>query len=177
MFGTNEKFRLKRGGFTRTGNAFFIDEAYETDTLRLTNYKPSSMVLTSPYLFSLKLVAGDGELPYAYYADAGYLKMDCEKGWAQFAMTDNEQVRLRGKGVTLRIELSPALPMDGTRACDGVYIRPDGSIEGVFGTYGKLLFHSLKGRLSADCPWSDEKGGYERVAFEFSPDGNGEFEE
>lgn len=176
MFGTNEKFRLKRGGFTRTGNAFFIDEDYETDTLRLTNYKPSSMVLTSPYLFALKLVSEGKELAYTYFADAGSLKMDCEKGWAQFAMTDNEQVRFRGKGVTLRIELSPAIKTDGTKACDGVYTRPDGSIEGVFGTYGKLLFHSLKGRLIKDCPWSDELGRYERVVFEFEPDSSGEFE-
>ncbi len=126
------KFRLKRGGFTRTGNAIFIDEDYETDTLRLTNYKPSSMVLTSPYLFALKLVSEGKELAYPYFADAGSWKMDCEKGWAQFAMTDNEQVRFRGKGVTLRIELSPAIKTDGTKACDGVYTRPDGSIEGVF---------------------------------------------
>ncbi len=176
MFGTNEKFRLKRGGFTRTGNAFFIDEDYKTDTLRLTNYKPSSMVLTSPYLFSLKLISGDNELPYTYFADAGYLKMDCEKGWAMFAMTDNEQVRFRGKGVTLRIELTPALPADGTRACDGVYTRPDTSVEGVFGTYGKLLFHALKGKLQAISPWDDTKNRYERVAFDFIPDGSGEFE-
>ena len=176
MFGTNEKFRLKRGGFTRTGNSFFIDEAYETDTLRLTNYKPSSMVLISPYLFSLKLVVDDKELPYTYFADVGSLKMDCDKGWAQFAMTDNEQVRIRGKGVTLRFELSPALPMDGTKACDGVYVRPDGSAEGVFGTYGKLLFHSLKGKLLPCCPWNDEKGLYDHVIFDFVPDSGGDFE-
>jgi hypothetical protein len=176
MFGTNEKFRLKRGGFTRTGNAFFIDEAYETDTLRLTNYKPSSMVLTSPYLFSLKLVADGKELPYTYFADVGSLKMECERGWAQFAMTDNEQVRMRGKNKTLKIELTPAIPADGTRACNGVYTRPDGSVESVFGTYGKLLFHSLKGELKSDCPWSDEKGKYERVALEYVPDDGGEFE-
>jgi hypothetical protein len=121
------------------------------------------MVLTSPYLFSLKLVSEGKELSYTYFADAASLKMSCDEGWVQAAMTDNEQVRFRGRGVLLRVELTPAIAAEGTRACDGIYTRPDGSVEGVFGTFGKLLFHSLKGRLVKDCPWSDEKGLYERL--------------
>jgi hypothetical protein len=176
MFGTNEKFNLVRAAFLRSGCGFYIFEDYYSHLLRLTNYKPSAMVLTSPYLFNLRLFSGDTELPYTYFCNAGSLRMDCDSGFAQFVFTDSDQLRVRGKGVTLRIELCPAVAEDGMTACHGVRPVPGGLWEAVFGTLGKLLFKPLKGRIDAYYPWINEKCGYDAVIFDLKPDENGEFE-
>jgi hypothetical protein len=175
MYGTNEKFNLQRATFARNACAFYIYEDYDTHLLRLSNYKPASMVMSSPFLFNLKLLSGGLELPYTYFSDAGSLRMDCDKGFAQFVLTDQEQLRVRGKGVTLRIELCPAIPEMGMTACHGVLPRQDRSVEAVFGTYGKFLFKPLKGTVEATCPWNDEKGGFDAVIFDLIPDASGEF--
>jgi putative isomerase len=176
MFGTKEKFNLQRATFARSACAFYIFEDYATHLLRLSNYKPSAMVLSSPFLFNLKLLSGGAELPYTYFSDAGSLRMDSAKGFAQFALTDQDQMRILGRGVTLRIELSPAEPEQGMTACHGVRPLSGGAYEAVFGTYGKFLFKPLKGKVQTACPWNAQKGGYDAVIFDLIPDENGEFE-
>ncbi|SHH98774.1 hypothetical protein SAMN02745823_01788 [Sporobacter termitidis DSM 10068] len=176
MFGTNEKFNLQRAVFARSASAFFIFEDYYSHLLRLTNYKPASIVLTSPFLFNLRLFSGGAELPYTYFSDAGVLRMDSEKGSAEFVLTDREQLRVRGAGVALRVELCPAIEDMGTIACHGVRRKPDGAVEAVFGTYGKFLFKALKGRVEAICPWNEETGGYDAVIFDILPGEGGTFE-
>jgi putative isomerase len=176
MYGTNEKFNLQRATFARSACAFYIFEDYYDHLLRLSNYKPSAMVLSSPFLFKLTLLADGTEVPYTYFSDAGSLRMDSAKGFAQFALTDQEQMRVRGKGVTLRIELCPAMKEMGTTACHGVRPLKQGAWEAVFGTYGKFLFKPLKGTVAAVCPWNEDKGAYDTVIFDLIPDDSGEFE-
>jgi hypothetical protein len=176
MFGTNEKFNLVRAAFVRSASAFYIFEDYYTHLLRLTNYKPAAIVLSSPFLFNLRLFSGEAEVPYTYFSDAGSLRMDCKQGYAQFVLTDQDQLRVRGKGVTLRIELCPAVKEDAMSACHGVREIPGGLWEAVFGTYGKLLFKPLKGKVEAYCPWNNKTCGYDAVTFSLIPDENGEFE-
>ncbi len=176
MFGTNKKFNLERAAFARNGCAFYIFEDYYTHLLRLTNYKPAAMVMTSPFLFSLKLLSGGVEIPYTYCSDAGSLRIDNNKGYARFVLTDQEQMRIQGKNVTLRIELCPAIPEIGMTACHGVRPLGKGAWEAVFGTYGKFLFKSLKGNIEVICPWNEEKDGYDAVIFDLVPDETGVFE-
>ncbi len=176
MFGTHEKFNLQRATFARSGCAFYIYEDYYSRLLRLSNYKPASMVLTSPFLFNLRLLSAGEELPYTYFSDAGSLRMDCEKGFVRFVLTDRDQLRVCGKGVTLRIELWPAIPETGMSACHGVLEQKDGSVEAVFGTYGKFLFKPLKGSVESFSPWDNEKGAYTAVHFDLVPDKDGVFE-
>lgn len=176
MFGTNEKFNLQRAFFARDASAFYIFEDYWSHLLRLSNYKPAAIVHVSPFLFNLRLLDGGDELPYTYFCDAGSLRMYSEKGRVEIVFTENEQARFRGRGVTLRIELCPAVKTQGMSACHGVRPLPDGSLEAVFGTYGKFLFKALKGTLEASCPWNEAKAGYDAVIFDILPDGSGHFE-
>jgi hypothetical protein len=176
MFGTNEKFNLQRAFFARNASAFYIFEDYWSHLLRLTSYKPSAIVHSSPFLFNLRLLDGGSALPYTYSCDAGSLRMDSDRGWAEIVLTDREQARLRGRGITLRVELCPAIPEMGMSACHGVRPLPGGGWDAVFGTFGKFLFKALKGTVRADCPWNDEKGGYDAVVFDLMPDENGVFE-
>lgn len=176
MFGTNEKFNLQRATFARSASAFFIFEDYYTHLLRLSNYKPAAMVMTSPFLFNLRLMHGKSEVRYTYFSDAGSLRMDSETGDVRFALTDREQMRIIGQGVTLRIELCPAVPEMGMTACHGVRSLPGGAYEAVFGTFGKFLFKPLKGKVETICPWNEEKSGYDSVIFDLVPDETGIFE-
>lgn len=176
MFGTKEKFDLQRAVFARNGCAFYIFEDYYTHLLRLSSYKPAASVGSSPFLFNLRLYDGNTELPYTYFSDAATLSMDNEKGFAQFVFTDKEQLRVRGKGVSLRIELCPAIAEMGTEACHGVLPLAGGVWEATFGTYGKFLFVPLQGKIEAFYPWNQEKQMYDAVYFDLIPDETGEFE-
>lgn len=176
MYGSNEKFNLVRAFFARCGSAFYIFEDYYSHLLRLSNYKPAAMVLSSPFLFNLRLFSNGSELPYTYFSDAGSLKMESEKGTAEFVFTDRDQLRVRGSGVTLRIELFPAIKEMGMSACHGVSPMPGGAWEAVFGTHGKFLYKPLKGSVEAYYPWNDKINGYDAVNFDLVPDENGVFE-
>ena len=167
---------MQRAVFARNGSAFFIFEDYYSHLLRLSSYKPAASVGISPFLFNLRLFAGDTELPYTYFSDAASLAMNSDKGSVQFVFTGQEQLRVRGQGVTLRIELCPALPESGMVACHGVLPLADGVWEATFGTYGKFLFVPLKGNIEAYYPWNREKQIYEAVYFDFIPNETGKFE-
>jgi hypothetical protein len=134
------------------------------------------MVMSSPFLFRLRLLSGGEDQAYTYFCDAGSLRMDSAKGSVEIALSDQDQLRVRGNGVTLRVELCPAMPEMGMSACHGVRPLPQGAWEVVFGTFGKFLYKPLKGRVQATCPWNEEKGGYDAVIFDLIPDENGAFE-
>lgn len=177
MFGTKEKFALQRAVFARNASAFYIFEDYYTHLLRLSSYKPGAMVDSTPFIFNLRLFAGDSELPYTYFSDAGTLRIESTDGTVEFVFTDQEQLRVRGKGgVTLRIELCPAIKEMGTSACRGIRPLQDGAWEAVFGTYGKLLFVPLQGEIEVTSPWNKKLSRYDEVIFDCVPAENGEFE-
>ena len=55
MFGTHEKFDLKRPPYGREGSGFYIYEDFYTHVLRLSCFKAGEMISRSGFQFDLRL--------------------------------------------------------------------------------------------------------------------------
>lgn len=175
MFGTNEKYQLLRAPYGRLGSALYLYEDFFTHRLRFSSRRSSTMCLRSDFLFYLNPMKDGQRLSYTYSADEAFLRMDCEAGYIEIVLTDMEQMRLRGEGVDLEIELSPADDKIGMGSFAGAYKRPGGSIEATFGKHGLLLFNPIIGTVDADLDWDSANTRYSRANFVIHSD-NDKFE-
>jgi putative isomerase len=174
MFGTRQKFDLKRPAYGRRGTGFYLYEDFYEHVLRLSCYKSGEMSSRSPFQFDIRLFSDGTELDYTYFADEASLRADCKAGYAEFALTDADHVRIRGN-MELRLCLRPAIPEDGTKACRGLVKLANGEWEGAFGQFGMLRIRAMAGNVEIIAPWNDQAGAYDEVTFRFLPE-NGLFE-
>jgi len=171
MFGTHEKFNLQRPAYGREGSGFYLYEDFYNHILRLTCYKSGEMISRSGFQFDLRLFADGQEQEYTYFADEGSLRLDCDKGYAEIALTADDHLRIRGTA-SLHLCLRPAIPEEGTSACRGIYQMANGDWEGAFGKFGMIRLRKLAGDLKVVAPWNSEKGMYDEVTLVFeSADG------
>ena len=184
MFGTYEKFNLVRCGYARNAsNTYIQEDFYKHGMLRLGNNWAGDPVISTDYLFDMKLTIGGTPVKYSYFADEGSITMRANStmraGSAQvdIALTDRSHFRIRGTNAGLRLELRSASG-HGASACRGIYALPDGSgWEGEFGRFGKLFFKAISGNYSVTSVFDDEKNAYSLVRIDFMPDVmTGEFE-
>ncbi|MBR6950171.1 MAG: hypothetical protein IKH56_00390 [Oscillospiraceae bacterium] len=165
MFGTNEKHQLIRIPFGRFGSALYLYEDFFTHRLRLSSRRSSTMCLRSDFLFYLNPRRNNADVPYTYTADEAVLRMDCGDGFVEIVLTDEEQMRLRGKNVDLEIETSPAVGDIGCGSFDGAFKRKDGSVEASFGRHGYLLFKPLTGTVDAETEWDSKNARFSKASF------------
>jgi hypothetical protein len=104
------------------------------------------------------------------------MRLESQAGTVEIALTDQDHLRLRGKGVGLRLVLRPAAERDGTGACGGLCRFGQGDWEGEFGKYGKLRFRAIQGDIVPDTPWDTAHGRFLRVYIDFIPTAGGVFE-
>jgi hypothetical protein len=178
MFGTYEKFNLVRCAFARnSSNTYIQEDFYKHGMLRLGNNWAADPVISTDYLFDMKLTIGGTPVKYSYFADEGSLTMDAGESQVEIALTDRSHFRIRGINAGLRLELRSASG-HGAAACQGICALPDGSgWEGEFGRFGKLFFKALSGNYSVTSVFDDEKNAYSLVRIDFMPDiTTGEFE-
>ncbi|NLM84812.1 MAG: hypothetical protein GX189_08960, partial [Clostridiales bacterium] len=71
VFGSHEKFDLTHAVYAREGSAFFLIENYYTHLLQMSSYKPAAWLNATPFLFTLRVFAGDEEQVYIYRGDPG----------------------------------------------------------------------------------------------------------
>jgi hypothetical protein len=173
MFGTYERFNLVRGAYARNGsNTYIAEDYYKRGLLRLGNNWAADPVISTDYLFDIKLTVGGTPVKYTYFADEGSLTMHACASDAQveIALTDRSHFRIRGTNAGLRLELRSASG-NGARACRGLFAVPDGSgWEGEFGRYGKLFFKAIAGNYSVAELFDDEKNVCTLVRIDFVPD-------
>jgi hypothetical protein len=166
MFGTHEKFNLQRPPYGREGSGFFLYEDFYNHLLRLSCYKSGEMISRSGFQFDLRLFADGAEQEYTYFADEGSLRLHCNKGFAEIALTAEDHLRIRGTA-SLHLCLRPAIPEEGTSACRGMYQLANGDWEGAFGKFGMLRLRRLSGELKVIAPWNSETSMYDEVTFVF----------
>lgn len=170
MFGTHEKFNLQRPAYGREGSGFYIYEDFYNHLLRLTCYKSGEMISRSGFQFDLKLFADGEEQKYTYFADEGSIRLTCDNGYAEIALTAEDHLRIRGTA-ELHLVLRPAIEEEETTACRGIYKLENGDWEGAFGKFGMLRLRGLAGNMNITAPWNSEKGMYDEVVFSFNSDG------
>ena len=169
MFGTHEKYDLKRPAYARRGTGFYLYEDFYENVIRLSCYKSGEMSSRSPFQFDVRLYGGGAEQKYEYFADARSLRADCAAGFGEFALTDADHIRIRGT-TELRLCLRPAIPEDGTSACRGLVKLDNGEWEGAFGKFGMLRIRMLRGTVKVTAPWNNGTGRYDEVTFSFLPE-------
>ena len=169
MFGTHEKYDLKRPAYARRGTGFYLYEDFYENVIRLSCYKSGEMSSRSPFQFDVRLYGGGAEQKYEYFADARSLRADCAAGFGEFALTDADHIRIRGT-TELRLCLRPAIPEDGTSACRGLVKLENGEWEGAFGKFGMLRIRMLRGTVKVTAPWNNGTGRYDEVTFSFLPE-------
>lgn len=175
MFGTGERFDLTHAVYAREGSAFFLIENYYSHLLQLSSYKPGAWMDSNPFLFNLRVFAGEREQAYTYHGDPGSITLTCPTGQLEIIFTYHEYFRVLGHGgLTLRLEAAPYKPGgQSASACHGACILPDGSTELTYGTYGKLRFRPLKGAVKPAAVEAKGAEGYAAVQLDLLPDGDG----
>ncbi|MDR1589866.1 MAG: hypothetical protein LBS51_06700 [Oscillospiraceae bacterium] len=177
MFGTNERFTLRQAVFTREASFWAMYEDFKEPVLGVTVIKDGVFLENRQNVLILEATLNGAPVPYTYYSDESLLRMDTAHGTVEFCMDGAGQLRIRGRGVGLRMRVRAEKPFGSTEGCRGVYPTADGAWEADFGYSGKILFVPLDGAFLVSAPKDGEGRFYERVVFDFLPDvKNGAFE-
>lgn len=111
MFGTYEKHNLKRAAFTRESSFWALYEDFKEPVIGVTVIKDGIMLDSRSNIFILDVTFGGVSMPYTYFCDEALLRLTTEKGIVEFCMDETDQLRIRGKGVGLRMVLRSELPL------------------------------------------------------------------
>ena len=179
MFGTGEKFDLTHAVYCREGSAFFLIENWYSHLLQLSSYKPGAWMDSNAFLFSLLASDGQRQLDYTYHGDPGSITLTTMKGQIEIIFTYNEYARvISHDGLCLSLRADPYKPqthLNAAGACHGACTLPDGTTEVTYGTYGKLRFRPLKGKVELEWGF-DAKGTMNALSIKMLPDESGELD-
>jgi hypothetical protein len=183
MFGTYEKFDLVRAPYARRGSVIYLYEDFDKrGLLRLGMHKSGDMISGTDFLFDVAMIKNGAAVPYTYFADAGSLKLSSGDAYVEFAITDRQHLRVRGRGAGARLTLISTNPLPPAqspeaengfeptpgRALRGIYSKPSGGVEADFGKYGRVFIKALAGAFHYEAPYSGYH--YESLSYNFLPD-------
>lgn len=172
-FGKGQKFDLVQCPYGRHGSGLYLYEDYEQPIIHMANFKASSLMSGSDFIFDLQVLQRDKSVRYSYYADEGSLKMTQygdAHGCVEAVLTYYNYARFRGN-CGFRIVLNPLPAKDGAVACKGVFKFLDNSgVEADFGEYGRMYFRAIHGELSVNAEFDYAIGRYKSFAIEIQAD-------
>lgn len=177
LFQSNERRDLSRIAYARAGCYFFLQEDYFRRILKLNGIYSGDMTNISDMSFYIHILKDGNPERYHYFGDEGSLCLISPDRYAHVALTDEDQLRLRGaKNAGLRLELSSNAEGNGAAGLDSIARLKDGSVDAVFGKHGKLRFVALTGRIEYNAQYDYEQGKYKCLEIDFLPDETGCFE-
>jgi hypothetical protein len=147
MFGTNKQFNLERFSFSIDGAFLSIYEETRDHQLYFSIARSNLDVVEERNLIKIVPVFDGKELPYIYESGAGLLKLTTPKGTAEFTYEGPQIVRIRTKGITLRLYRNPQLHEGGAP-------RKGGQFEISFNLLGRLLFVPISGTMTNTAVWN-----------------------
>jgi hypothetical protein len=147
MFGTNKQFNLERFPFSIEGAFLSIYEAAEDHQLYFSIARSNLDVVEERNLIRIVPVFDGKELPYIYEAGAGRLTLTTPKGSAEFTYEGPQILRLRTRGIRLRLYRNPQLHEGGAP-------RRGGQFEISFNLLGRLLFVPVSGTMTHTAAWN-----------------------
>ena len=152
LFGTNRQFSLERLPFTVAGAFFGIYQNYDDKNLYLSIYRSPNVMHDRTNLLKLTPVNSAGNpLTFIYECDPAKLTVRTDEGMLEFTYQNEQTMRVRTTGITLRIDNEP-------RMHEGAYQRNGGKeIELAFSFMGKLLINSISGVMDNNIFWNYAK--------------------
>jgi hypothetical protein len=172
---TIDAIDIKKVPFARKFSylALFQDEDEEgsrvVDTLYLGITRGSTGVIPRPKLMKLRPMREGRVARYRALATPSLLRLECDEGSVELCHAEPDLLRVRGRGLGLRISAE-------MQAHEGSVDREDGTWEVAFALLGSLLFVPIKGRMEAVGPWEWELIKPGDVSIDFEPDSSGGFE-
>ncbi len=104
-------------------------------------------ILERPNLLRIAPVSGERELPSIYACDPAKLTVTAGKGTIEFTYEQPDLMRIRVKGVSMRVFYEPQMHEGGVE-------RAKGEVELGFHLIGKLLFKELSGTMTNNARWN-----------------------
>ncbi|MCE5344423.1 MAG: hypothetical protein LLF96_12695 [Eubacteriales bacterium] len=147
LFGTNRPFDLRQIPFSRAGAFLSVYQNPLDNQLYLTHCRCEAVVHTRPNLMRIALMEGDKELPFLYEADEARLTVSAGAGTAAFTYDGAQVLRVRVRGVSLRIFYEPEMH-------EGADVRAADELEIGLNFIGKLLFKGISGEFATTASWN-----------------------
>ncbi|MDR0857409.1 MAG: hypothetical protein LBN97_00055, partial [Oscillospiraceae bacterium] len=165
LFGTNRQFNLERLPFSSEGAFLSIYQDFEDKKLYFTICRSEGGSLQRSKLLSISLLYNGEELPFIYECDAAKLTVSTKFGSAEFTYETSDIMRVRVKGITLKIHFEPEMHEGGVE-------RAIGEVELGFNLLGKLLFKHIAGKMTNNAKWNFRQVSPFPMDIELSPEGD-----
>jgi putative isomerase len=136
---------------------------------RMLNRFYVSEEMSGPDLISIRPMFDGVTVPYVCKAVPALLELNTGYGYAQFCFDNQDLIRIRGKGITLRFHAGMNPGKSGIP-------RLDGTFQLSYDPIGEFLFVPVKGSIDYSTEWKWKDIGSGEVVIDAMPDGSGEFE-
>ncbi len=155
---------LRQVPFSRHGSYLAFSHLRETDN------RPSGLYLRTVHgdtvwmgtLCRVELVRDGQPIPFTEIATPTVLRLESDAGYAEICIAEPKVIRVRGKGVGLRLSVG-AGTYDNAIAAGG-----DRWQIVSFSNRIKLMLTPLAGRLAVDAPWAVDRSAH--IVADFTPD-------
>lgn len=149
MFGTGERFDLKRTVFSAQGSCISIHEEYPTGDLYLAFSRISPWFLLERRALVKLVPSKDGRpIEYTYHATPSELTINTAIGKIEICIAENELIRMRGTGgMGIRLVVEPEPYED---LCPVDY----GCVDITLGLHGRMLVVPIRAVIAGYAPWS-----------------------
>ncbi|MGC9453326.1 MAG: amylo-alpha-1,6-glucosidase [Phycisphaerae bacterium] len=117
---------------------------------------------------AVRLLADGADVPFKATATESVLRMDTDAGWVEMCLPEPNLLRIRGRGVTLRLIMEPQ------SSDNAIYYGGGRWLINARSMLSKYLLTPLVGNLSVDAPWQEKR--CLSITADFAPDTDGRLE-
>ena len=167
MFGTNKEFNLERLPFTTKESFLSVYQSPVDHLLYLSIARGKPGMHDRADLLRIVPVCEGEELPVIYESDEALLLFRTPRGTVEFTFEDPQILRIRVKGVSLKI-------FAALHKHEGGYERNGHEVELSFEFAGRLLFVPIDGELKNDAKWNFRNVSPDPFEILMEPGENGE---
>lgn len=167
MFGTNRQYNLERLPFTTKQSFLSVYQSPYDHQLYISVARGKEGTHERPDLLRIAPVFEDEEQPVIYESDEALLTFRTPRGTVEFTFEDPHILRIRVKGVSLKIFYVP-------RMHEGGYERNNHEVELSFEFLGRLLFVPVSGSLTNNAHWNFRTVSPDPFQMVMSPGESGE---
>ena len=166
MFGTNRQFDLQRLPFTTKQSFLSVYQSPYDHLFYLSVARGKEGTHERPDLLRIVPVFEGAEQPVIYESDEALLTFRTPNGTVEFTFEDPKTLRIRVKGVSLKIFYVP-------RMHEGGYERRNHEVELSFEFEGRLLFVPVSGNMTNNARWNFRTVSPDPFEMVMSPDESG----
>jgi len=167
MFGTNKQYNLERIPFTTKESFLSVYQSPTDHLLYISIARGREGLHERPDVLRIVPVFEGEEEPVIYEADEALLTYKTPHGTVEFTFETAQILRVRVKGVSLKVFCVPHMH-------EGGYERNDKEVELSFEFMGRLLFVPVDGELTNNAHWNFRTVSPDPFEIIMAPNASGE---